>query len=34
MAAEREGIFNFIEPLSRKETALINTIAEAADLVR
>lgn len=32
--AEREGVLYCIEPLSRKETALINTIAEAAELVR
>jgi len=34
MVAEREGVLYCIEPLSRKETALINTIAEAAELVR
>ena len=34
MVAEREGVLYCIEPLSRQETALINTIAEAAELVR
>ncbi|MBS0321957.1 MAG: sugar phosphate isomerase/epimerase [Proteobacteria bacterium] len=32
--AHREGVTYCIEPLSRKETALINTVAEAAELVR
>jgi len=32
--AAREGVTYCIEPLSRRETALINTIAEAAALVR
>ena len=34
LVAEREGVVYCIEPLSREETALINTIAEAAELVR
>ena len=34
MAAARVGVIYCIEPLSRQETALVNTIAEAADLVR
>jgi D-psicose/D-tagatose/L-ribulose 3-epimerase len=33
-AAARTGVIYCIEPLSRKETALVNTVAEAADLVR
>jgi sugar phosphate isomerase/epimerase len=33
-AAARTGVTYCIEPLSRKETALVNTVAEAADLVR
>lgn len=32
--AHREGVTYCIEPLSRHETALINTVAEAAELVR
>jgi D-psicose/D-tagatose/L-ribulose 3-epimerase len=32
--AASEGVVYCIEPLSRAETALINTVAEAADLVR
>jgi D-psicose/D-tagatose/L-ribulose 3-epimerase len=34
VAAARAGVIYCIEPLSRKETALVNTIAEAAELVR
>ena len=34
LAAARTGVIYCIEPLSRKETALVNTIAEAAELVR
>jgi D-psicose/D-tagatose/L-ribulose 3-epimerase len=34
LAAARVGVIYCIEPLSRQETALINTIAEAAELVR
>jgi D-psicose/D-tagatose/L-ribulose 3-epimerase len=34
LAAARVGVIYCIEPLSRKETALVNTIAEAAELVR
>ena len=34
LAAARTGVIYCIEPLSRKETALINTVAEAAELVR
>jgi D-psicose/D-tagatose/L-ribulose 3-epimerase len=34
LAAARVGIIYCIEPLSRQETALVNTIAEAAELVR
>jgi sugar phosphate isomerase/epimerase len=34
LAAARVGVVYCIEPLSRRETALINTVAEAADLVR
>ena len=34
LAAARVGIIYCIEPLSRQETAVINTIAEAAELVR
>src|SRR5665213_2854712 len=34
LAAARVGVTYCIEPLSRKETALINTVAEAAELVR
>ena len=33
-AAAKAGVTYCIEPLSRRETSLINTIAEAADLVR
>ena len=33
-AAARVGVIYCIEPLSRKETALVNTVAEAAELVR
>jgi D-psicose/D-tagatose/L-ribulose 3-epimerase len=32
--AAREGVTYCIEPLSRRETALINTVAEAVELVR
>ena len=34
LAAARTGVIYCIEPLSRRETALINTVAEAAELVR
>jgi len=34
LVAARVGVIYCIEPLSRRETALINTIAEAAELVR
>jgi sugar phosphate isomerase/epimerase len=34
LAAARVGVIYCIEPLSRNETALVNTVAEAADLVR
>jgi sugar phosphate isomerase/epimerase len=34
LAAARVGITYCIEPLSRRETSLVNTIAEAAELVR
>ena len=34
LAAARAGVIYCIEPLSQRETALINTIAEAAELVR
>jgi D-psicose/D-tagatose/L-ribulose 3-epimerase len=34
LAAARAGVTYCIEPLSRKETALVNTVAEAAELVR
>jgi D-psicose/D-tagatose/L-ribulose 3-epimerase len=34
LAAARVGVIYCIEPLARQETALINTIAEAAELVR
>jgi D-psicose/D-tagatose/L-ribulose 3-epimerase len=34
LAAARVGIIYCIEPLSKRETALINTVAEAAELVR
>jgi D-psicose/D-tagatose/L-ribulose 3-epimerase len=34
LAAARVGVIYCIEPLSRKETALVNTMAEAAELVR
>jgi D-psicose/D-tagatose/L-ribulose 3-epimerase len=34
LAAARVGVIYCIEPLSRQETALINTIAEAVELVR
>jgi D-psicose/D-tagatose/L-ribulose 3-epimerase len=34
LAAARTGVIYCIEPLSRKETALVNTVAEAAELVR
>ena len=34
LAAARVGVIYCIEPLSKKETALVNTIAEAAELVR
>ena len=33
-AAAKAGVIYCIEPLSRKETALVNTVAEAAELVR
>jgi len=33
-AAAREGVVYCLEPLSRRETALINTVAEAAEVVR
>jgi D-psicose/D-tagatose/L-ribulose 3-epimerase len=33
-AAAKAGVTYCIEPLSRKETALVNTVAEAAELVR
>ena len=33
-AAGKAGVIYCIEPLSRRETSLVNTIAEAADLVR
>jgi D-psicose/D-tagatose/L-ribulose 3-epimerase len=34
LAAARVGITYCIEPLSRRETSLVNTVAEAAELVR
>jgi D-psicose/D-tagatose/L-ribulose 3-epimerase len=34
LAAARVGVIYCIEPLSRQETGLVNTIAEAAELVR
>ena len=34
LAAARVGVIYCIEPLSRRETAVMNTIAEAAELVR
>src|ERR1700722_11497333 len=34
LAAARVGVIYCIEPLSKKETALVNTLAEAAELVR
>jgi sugar phosphate isomerase/epimerase len=34
LAAARAGVIYCIEPLSRQETALVNTVAEAAELVR
>lgn len=34
LAAARVGVIYCIEPLSKRETALINTVAEAAELVR
>lgn len=34
LAAARDGVVYCIEPLSRQETALINTVADAAELVR
>src|ERR1700736_2837056 len=34
LAAARVGVIYCIEPLSQRETALVNTIAEAAELVR
>ena len=34
LAAARVGVIYCIEPLSRRETELVNTIAEAAELVR
>jgi D-psicose/D-tagatose/L-ribulose 3-epimerase len=34
LAAARVGVIYCIEPLSQRETAVINTVAEAADLVR
>jgi D-psicose/D-tagatose/L-ribulose 3-epimerase len=34
LAAASAGVIYCIEPLSRRETALVNTIAEAAELVR
>jgi D-psicose/D-tagatose/L-ribulose 3-epimerase len=34
LAAARVGVIYCIEPLSRKETELVNTVAEAAELVR
>ena len=33
-AATKAGVIYCIEPLSRNETALVNTVAEAAELVR
>ena len=33
-AAAKAGVIYCIEPLARKETALVNTVAEAAELVR
>jgi sugar phosphate isomerase/epimerase len=33
-AAARAGVIYCIEPLSRKETAVVNTVAEAVELVR
>ena len=33
-AAERNGVIYCLEPLSRHETSVVNTIAEAAELVR
>jgi sugar phosphate isomerase/epimerase len=33
-AAARAGVIYCIEPLSQRETSLVNTIAEAAELVR
>ena len=34
VAAAKAGVIYCIEPLSRQQTALVNTVAEAADLVR
>jgi D-psicose/D-tagatose/L-ribulose 3-epimerase len=34
LAAARAGVIYCVEPLSRQETALVNTVAEAAELVR
>ncbi len=34
LAAARAGVIYCIEPLSQRETSLVNTIAEAAELVR
>jgi D-psicose/D-tagatose/L-ribulose 3-epimerase len=34
LAAAKAGVVYCIEPLSRRETALVNTVAEAAELVR
>ena len=34
VAAAKAGVIYCIEPLSRKETVLVNTVAEAAELVR
>ena len=34
LTAARSGVVYCIEPLSKKETNVINTVAEAADLVR
>ena len=34
LAAARVGVIYCIEPLSQRETSLLNTVAEAAELVR
>ena len=34
VAATKAGVIYCIEPLARQQTALVNTVAEAADLVR